>query len=271
MDEQHGTGPDLLGFFVIAYGLGLLAALAARHFLRTPNGTVSTEELPSGHELAALVGDHTRAISSAVSALVNDRRAEVLAGRLMALLDATEPENPLEASVLNVIRHTPNPSLWHLRSGALLELTQQDQRLRIKGLLLSRSVGGQVAMVAFLIASVIPGLGVLKMVVAASQERPVSALVGLVLLAMIVNVVLLLKPPRRTLKADRSLALLRQVRRGLRELGLRKTSIPTAELVEGVALFGLIALHGDAYQGLHSFLTHAEQSAPDGGDGGEVG
>jgi uncharacterized protein (TIGR04222 family) len=267
MNPLDWQGPEFLSLYVPLLVGGFLAALLLRYHLRQPAG----EPLPLGrrpdpYEVAALDGPNTL-IEAAVAALFHRKALRVENLKLVTGEELPADAAPIERAVFQRVA-AGSTSTHELRQALSADIERYRQRLSQKGLVLDEYRAAPVQIVPTVAYGAVLLLGLLKIFVGLSRDRPVLFLVLLTGLAAL-GFLVLGKVPWRTRLGDATLKSLREEHQALRTT---TTAGGTSEVLNGqelalaVGLFGPAMLipmgYGDLRQTLRPF------SSGDAGGGG---
>jgi len=259
-------GPDFLKLYAALAPLSFAAAWVLRTALRAPAGEPAPRQLDlDPYDIACLANGRTGAIDAAIAALVQ-RGTVTLAKPATRLLihDITPTRlHPLEHLVYSVAQKHDG-DVREIR--ASIDADRPMHRLVQRDLVLS---DGQ-----FLVARVLPlcpplavlCLGIAKIFVGLSRNRPVEFLVLLCIATAAGATALFAKTSHRTRKGDRALQMLRDANTALESTARHSANTLAAEdLVIAIALFGPAILSTGPLGELHRLLYPPEPISSNGG------
>ncbi|HYH94701.1 TIGR04222 domain-containing membrane protein [Hyalangium sp.] len=273
MNPLDWQGPEFLSLYALLLAGGFLVALWVRHLLRLPAG----EPLDLGrrqdpYEVAALDGPDT--LIEAVVAALFHRNALRIEGRRIATGD-TLPEDalPIERSVFECAA-AGNVTLEELRRALSPDIENYRRRLAKKGLVLDEFRAAPARLLPSLAYGSFLLLGVAKVLVGLSRDRPVLFLVLIVAFGSL-GFLVLGSRPWRTRLGDTTLKLLREEHEALRTTAMAGDStrvLKPQELALAVGLYGPAMMIPLGYADLRQSLRPSSSSGS-GGDssgGGDV-
>jgi len=232
-------GPDFLNFYIITSTFVLSSAVLLRMLLRGPN------DLPAGlkpldlYEAAYLFGGPAIAIRAAVAKLASEGELLVNRGRgtVTRVGDRTHAKHSFEIAVFTALR-IPT-SFQTLAACVRPQVSRIEGRLRDQKLVLDTYRSASIRAIAAMIVLTLPVLGVTKICVGISRNRPVGFLVVLTFIATLLGMAVCALPIRRTFRGER---VLRAIRREHSHARFVRKSAPPDMVGLAVALFGMTAL-----------------------------
>ena len=264
------SGADFLRLFLLLFFASVVLSQLLRRMLRASaqaqKGSLLSASKFSPLEYAYLAGGPTRFVDAAV--------ADLLARELVRW----EPKKGLVVSgspsglsgelraVFEAIRREPQP--LRLRARLREAMRPLRERLERHGLIFDTAAAWRIQLGSLLFPGAVLLLGIAKIAVGISRDRPVLYLVLLCLLLAVYVIALLLRWPQATQRVD---ALLKQARRQ-HSTTLRAPSPQNLGLA--VALLGTGAMVGTAYAGYHRdrvSSSDGSSSSSDSGGGGSDG
>lgn len=257
MNPLDWSGPQ----FLMAYSVFLVGAFVAarvcQHMMREPIGTPERFELDlDPYEMAALQGvDYVT--HTAVTTLVQNGRLRIEDGDLRVAAELPSNAHRVERAVYQFVKQDGDATNTELRSAAQPEMHALERSLQQRGFLLAPEQAQRLRWTSLLIFTAALGLGVLKMLIGLSRDRPVAFLVMLMLFASILGYSVLLMSSTRRLsrRGDEALKLLRQQNQPLLMTATTEgAALNGTHLALAVALFGTSALAGSSYGELHGML-----------------
>ena len=248
-------GPEFLGFFFFWSVSVLVAAGLLRYWLR--KGTdAQTEALPEGDaNAAALLAGGSRRVTEMVLANLY-RRGLLRVDRKKRHLLA-EGELPPNATAVERALHAKavyGATLKGLCEKADPLLQANIERLVDAGLLLSEEQGWRARWWPGVVASLAPAVGVVKVCVGLSRDRPVSFLIIGCLVTGLFALGFFMVRARRTWAGDRALAATRARHSVLQKRPLGADGANLAELSLAVALFGATVLPAAGMKDLRNLV-----------------
>jgi uncharacterized protein (TIGR04222 family) len=241
------SGPQFLQFYAVLYLLGILLADLTRHLMRTPARPISGR-VPSldSDEIAYLAGGKARALQAAIAALAD--QGAIQAGGSRGTIAPSAPTSanrtPLQDQILasaNQLGFLPVRLLGGYR---FAELDRIGQRLKSEGLLVADDQATLAVFFSLLVATVPPLVGLVKICVGVSRDRPVGFLAILCLVSVVLNLVFFARRPLRSRFGDRVLGEIRARYDYLGSLGSSQHEPTPEETGISVGLFGLTTLAG---------------------------
>lgn len=269
MNPLDWQGPEFLSLYVPLLIGGFLVALLIRHLLRLPaGGPMYLSRRTDPYEVAALDGPNTL-IEAVVGALFH-RNVLRLDGQRIATGDALPTDAaPVERSVFECAA-TGDVTLAVLRRALIHDIEHYRRRLSQKGLVLDEFRAGPVRLLPSLVYGAILLLGVAKIFVGLSRDRPVMFLVLLVALGSL-GLLVLGSRPWRTRLGDATLKALREEHQALRTTAMAggaSQALDGRELALAVGLFGPAMLIPLGYSGLRQTLHPTSSGSSGGGSSG---
>jgi uncharacterized protein (TIGR04222 family) len=235
-------GLEFLLFYVcFAAGVFALAAVL-RWFLRVPSSPAAME-LCDGYEIAELGGGHRRAFVAAIASLSQRRLIVVQERKIVRPSDWMPDGLPLlERAILGGTLPGSKVRISTVRKAALDALGSLRAGLVERGLVMSAGARANARFTPLLLALVVPAVGVAKIWIGLSRDRPVGFLVALTLIATGGALALFLRCPHLTRRGDAQLRRLRDENAGLRASGDLATPEGLANLPIALGLFGFVVL-----------------------------
>lgn len=261
------SGPAFLQLFAVLYGAAVLAALAVRHALRMPvEGPPPEEWNLHVYEKAFLNEGPRLALATALARLTVEGQIEVdrKKGRFRAY-PGVAGDHPLDRAILRAAASTTGAEYETVHRVVKPTLDEMETSLRRQGLWLPGEQTAWFGLMVGGIASLPLLLGVAKISVGMSRDRPVGFLIAGCIAALVLNIALAI-PPKRSRYGDSVLDALRTRGSSARYAGGR-ANVPASDLAVGMALFGLAALDGGPYADLRRVVV----PPPTSGGGGDSG
>ncbi|MCC2656088.1 MAG: hypothetical protein K0Q76_1196 [Panacagrimonas sp.] len=246
-------GPSFLKLYLVLAAAALIAGIQVRR--GPPADRASHGASLSPHEAAYLSGGAARVVDAAIADLLARGAATwEPSSQTVQVTDASKLPAPLDA-IARQLQSIPDPR----RALPLIEpaLSPLAQTLRLRGLLLDPGQARERARRAAMPSLLLFGLGVAKIAVGISRDRPVGFLVALSIVALIMAVVFLRSTTRMTGAGRRALARTRS------DHAAAMRAPRQQDMAIAVALLGTTALAGTAYAAYHDWRHPAGSS--DGG------
>lgn len=267
------TGPEFLTFYIFLVVMGIALAAWLRFSLCLVSGNINQQPDLNTYEIAFLAGGNHRLIMAAITSLVKQGYVEVLKekspfGRTQDKLVVTGKidaiADPVEKAVAQDILAT---------DGAIKQVFQKStgmkdsirSRLEQLGLFLSDAQALKAQIYPSLIVVILLGIGLCKMAVGISRDKPVGLLLICIFGLLVLGARFFVKPQRSRYGE----IIFNDLRNRLQHLKTANSS--DSELVLAVAFFGATVLMADmALADLYQMLTPTAV-ASSGGDGGSGG
>lgn len=266
MNPLDWTGPNFLVFFVVTFLLAMLLTWVLGWLLRTPADEPPDSALDlSPYEAAYLAGGNEMLTSATIARMIQDGivtadstkwrfktqgslppDAPEIDRTIYAVIDSESKDGCKPSNIFPHVISAAAPIRRNLEELGLLLTSDQLLRIRLISIL---------PMVALLL------LGVMKIVVGITRDRPVQLLVALLFFATVVTFFVFLRSMLRSRRGDRALALIRKRHAALETQSARRISeMAGHDLMFAVGLFGLTYLSGTHMTDLRSMLSAAESS-----------
>ena len=269
------TGPEFLTFYISLGVMGIALAAWLRFSLCLVSTNTKQQPDLNTYEIAFLAGGNHRLIMAAITSLVKQGYVEVLKekspfGRTQSKLVVTGKidaiADPVEKAVAQDILAT---------DGAIEQVFQKStgmkdsirSRLEQLGLFLSDAQALKAQICPSLIVVILLGIGLCKMAVGISRDKPVGLLLICIFGLLVLGARFFVKPQRQRSRYGE--IIFNDLTNRLQHLKTANSS--DSELVLAVALFGATVLMGDtALADLYQMLTPiaAASSRSDGGGSG---
>ena len=174
------TGPEFLVFYFASLALAFGLAAWLRYLLRRPGSEPTAADLSlEPLEIAYLAGRHRMAIDTAVIRLLD--RNVVRVGEVDGLLSVTGPlpadADPALQLAYTTIATEGTIGMRRLREQLRSRLPDAVRTLVERGLVLSEDQKGLVRWMPLMLALVVPIVGIIKIFVGISRDKPVGFLV----------------------------------------------------------------------------------------------
>ena len=275
-NPMNFTGPEFLTFYISLVVMGIALAAWLRFSLCLVSTNTKQQPDLNTYEIAFLAGGNHRLIMAAITSLVKQGYVEVLKekspfGRTQSKLVVTGKidaiADPVEKAVAQDILAT---------DGAIEQVFQKSKvmkdsirsRLEQLGLFLSDAQALKAQIYPSLIVVILLGIGLCKMAVGISRDKPVGLLLICIFGLLVLGARFFVKPQRSRYGE----IIFKDLTNRLQFLKTANSS--DSELVLGVALFGATVLMADmALADLYQMLTPtaAASSGSGGGSGGSGG
>lgn len=267
------TGPEFLTFYIFLVVMGIALAAWLRFSLCLVSANINQQPDLNTYEIAFLAGGNHRLIMAAITSLVKQGYVEVLKekspfgktqGKLVVTGKIDAIADPVEKAVAQDILAT---------DGAIEQVFQNStgmkdsirSRLEQLGLFLSDAQALKAQIYPSLIVVILLGIGLCKMAVGISRDKPVGLLLICIFGLLVLGARFFVKPQRSRYGE----IIFKDLRNRLQHLKTANSS--DSELVLAVAFFGATVLMADmALADLYQMLTPTAV-ASSGGDGGSGG
>ncbi|CCI16702.1 conserved membrane hypothetical protein [Microcystis aeruginosa PCC 9806] len=272
-NPMNFTGPEFLTFYISLVVMGIALAAWLRFSLCLVSANINQQPDLNTYEIAFLAGGNHRLIMAAITSLVKQGYVEVLKekspfGRTQSKLVVTGKidaiADPVEKAVAQDILVT---------DGAIEQVFQKStgmkdsirSRLEQLGLFPSDAQALKAQIYPSLIVVILLGIGLYKMAVGISRDKPVGLLLICIFGLLVLGARFFVKPQRSRYGE----IIFNDLRNRLQHLKTANSS--DSELVLAVAFFGATVLMADmALADLYQMLTPTAV-ASSGGDGGSGG
>jgi uncharacterized protein (TIGR04222 family) len=239
------TGPEFLNWYFAAFGVAMVAAFLLPHLLRVPFDLPSHAGRDfSPFDIAGLKGGKKAAVNAVLATLwhrgllgMNSK-----AGRFTRTAKAAPADlAPLEQEILRAVDPIAEPKV--LEQIHLLEYDRLQSRLSHLGLMLSPFYREVLRLVRGLPLLLLLVVGIIKIGIGISRDRPVAFLVLASILTAGATVFWFVRVPRTSWRGDRVLRTLRHEHSALQFASRRvREQAAPADAAMSVALFGMPAL-----------------------------
>ncbi|MDJ0561976.1 MAG: TIGR04222 domain-containing membrane protein [Microcystis sp. M53599_WE4] len=281
-NPMNFTGPEFLTFYISLVVMGIALAAWLRFSLCLVSTNTKQQPDLNTYEIAFLAGGNHRLIMAAITSLVKQGYVEVLKekspfGRTQSKLVVTGKidaiADPVEKAVAQDILAT---------DGAIEQVFQKSKvmkdsirsRLEQLGLFLSDAQAFKAQIYPSLIVVILLGIGLCKMAVGISRDKPVGLLLICIFGLLVLGARFFVKPQRQRSRYGE--IIFNDLTNRLQHLKTANSS--DSELVLAVALFGATVLMADmALADLYQMLTptaaasSGSDGSSDGGSGGSDG
>lgn len=241
------SGPTFLRFFIPAALVGFAVAHLLRRFMARPHGEPHRTDLQlDPYELAYLAGGAQRVLQAALISLHARGAISIESHDTVRVARASEPEQPLHDIEVLVWGSLPEDKklvkLDAVRDALGAATEQIEARLLSAGLL--SAAHREATLAATFVASVVPAIGALKILVGLSRGRPVAFLVMLCAASAVVVTLLVSRWRRqhRSGRGQRTLTKLQELHPRAEFTASSDADGSTGNPAMATALFGLAVL-----------------------------
>jgi uncharacterized protein (TIGR04222 family) len=255
MNIFNWRGQDFLAFYIFFFPACFGLAFWLRWKMRVPApGTSSGAPEVKAYSAAYLNGGKVLTVNTAIANLINQKALHVDAKSRR--LTALKAEPPFEHELERVVYDTAagGSSIAEIRSAAKPVVAQIASSLMMQGLVVDDGAAQTAVAIPLLIALVAAVVGVIKICVGVSRDKPVGFLVVLCLLSLAVSLITLARRPARSRYGDEVLKQLQERHVGPKQLGRNVSSVSPAEFATVMGLFGMNVLVGTELGNLRSAL-----------------
>ena len=275
-NPMNFTGPEFLTFYISLVVMGIALAAWLRFSLCLVSTNTKQQPDLNTYEIAFLAGGNHRLIMAAITSLVKQGYVEVLKekspfGRTQSKLVVTGKidaiADPVEKAVAQDILATDGAIEQVFRKSTGMKDSIR-ARLEQLGLFLSDAQAFKAQIYPSLIVVILLGIGLCKMAVGISRDKPVGLLLICIFGLLVLGARFFVKPQRSRYGE----IIFKDLRNRLQPLKTGNSS--DSELVLAVAFFGATVLMADtALADLYQMLTPTAvaSSGSDGGSGGSSG
>lgn len=275
-NPMNFTGPEFLTFYISLVVMGIALAAWLRFSLCLVSTNTKQQPDLNTYEIAFLAGGNHRLIMAAITSLVKQGYVEVLKekspfGRTQSKLVVTGKidaiADPVEKAVAQDILATDGAIEQVFRKSTGMKDSIR-ARLEQLGLFLSDAQAFKAQIYPSLIVVILLGIGLCKMAVGISRDKPVGLLLICIFGLLVLGARFFVKPQRSRYGE----IIFKDLRNRLQPLKTANSS--DSELVLAVAFFGATVLMADtALADLYQMLTPTAvaSSGSDGGSGGSSG
>jgi uncharacterized protein (TIGR04222 family) len=264
MNPLNLSGPEFLQFYALVLAAAFVTAAVLRYFLRWPGGEPQLGIRGfDAYETALLAGNDKTVIHAALAGLVHRGllEADTVKRRLKAT-DAQSPKlHPLESEFYRQIKSTGVIEVDDaLRMSPTHTMRVMHERLETRGLLMTDTQAAIARFVPLIVALLVPALGVMKVFVGVSRNRPVGYLIIFIIVSVVLAFWLFGRAAYRSRSGDKALASIRRDARALRSAARAPDRLATNDVSMAVALFGLGAVSVGALADLRSALRPPQRT-----------
>ncbi|GCA91550.1 TIGR04222 domain-containing membrane protein [Microcystis aeruginosa] len=267
-NPMNFTGPEFLTFYISLVVMGIALAAWLRFSLCLVSANINQQPDLNTYEIAFLAGGNHRLIMAAITSLVKQGYVEVLKeGKLVVTGKIDAIADPVEKAVAQDILATDGAIEQVFRKSKAMKDSIR-ARLEQLGLFLSDAQAFKAQIYPSLIVVILLGIGLCKMAVGISRDKPVGLLLICIFGLLVLGARFFVKPQRSRYGE----IIFNDLRNRLQHLKTANSS--DSELVLAVAFFGATVLMADtALADLYQMLTPTAvaSSGSDGGSGGSSG
>jgi uncharacterized protein (TIGR04222 family) len=269
MNPLDLKGPEFLSLYVVLLSGGFLVALTLRYLLRVPAGqALRLDRRVDPYEVAALGGPDAL-IEAAVAALFHRSALRIEGRRIATANELSSDAAPIERSVFECAA-TGNTTREDLRRALSPDIKHFQRRLSRQGLVVDEAQAQWARLLPSLVYGSVLLLGLAKILVGMSRDKPVTLLVILVGLGCL-GLLPLARRPWRSRLGDFTLNALRDEHQPLRTTamaGESSQSLSGRDLALAVGLFGPAMLIPMGYADLRQLLQPTSTGGAGDGDSG---
>ncbi len=257
-------GPEFLSFFVGLMAVTGILAFLLRNFLRLPSDSPTPGSLHlSIYEKAYLANGKQRVVETAIASLVQQKYVRVLPEeqKLAVIKTGENVSDPTEQAVLDVIALDGNLKPIYAEISSVTDAIRD--RLQQQHLIVSPKQSFDARVFPALMVAGCLGLGILKIWVGVSRDKPVGYLSFLCTVAMIATAYFAVTPIHRSQYGDR---ILQELRSGVqRSSALKQTD---SQIPLACALLGITALPPEMFPDFKKVFAPVSNGDGGSGDGG---
>lgn len=259
------SGPDFLFFYFSTSTIVVLVAVLLRYHLRRPHAPQPLSIPPlDPYAIAYLNGGKGLTVDAALANLIRQNAVHLDSKkRILTANMVPEFAHEIEHRVYTAIQ-SKGSELKDVRLSAKPAVEKVVEHLQSLGLLMSRSITWKATILPFGVIVAMIAIGLVKIGIGLSRGKPVLFLVLICLIIAIGTVIGLARRTARSRYGDAVLAQIQDEHQAQAKLGRQTASLPTAEFVMILGLFGMSALAGTDLDHLRKPL------ATPGSDGGSV-
>ncbi len=261
-------GPQFLVFFVVIFLMGVALTVYLRWYLRLPTPDPWAESPRfSPYEIAYLAGGEPIALQTAIAKMVHEGTLTHLPAD-HKLHPGKEPpgqsHDQLESIVYDVVKNETSNLGPAIDTATAPYFRTLKQRLVEKGLLLRSSIISAWVLIPLFVVS---SIGVVKIGVGISRQRPVEILILLTIVSIVAMFLFFFVPARRSRRGDAVLMRMHAENAALQTQARQNASgLNGNDVALAVGLFGMAVLAGSTFGGLSFTLQRTFNRMPGGGD-----
>jgi uncharacterized protein (TIGR04222 family) len=258
-------GPEFLSLYVELLGGAVLFVIIWRWTRRGPSDAPDLRKLRlDAFDLAYLARGEGGLVQAVVASLVHKGLITVKpTGRIDVTGSVDSSLHRCEAEAYGQIKAQASPRIATLRGK--LETRSIRQKLIAQGLIVPDATRVMTAIIAASAVAIIVSIGLIKILVGISRDRPVGFLCLLVAAAFVL-LVLSAKLPLRSRSGDAALGLFRKANSTLHTTALADTkTLSASDVVIAFSLWGMAALSGEAFATMRAVLAPPSRAWGTGG------
>jgi uncharacterized protein (TIGR04222 family) len=265
-------GPEFLALYLILLFIAVGVAFLIRWTLRAPaDEPIEEPGNLDPYEAAYLAAGASLAVDAAIASLVQRETLAVETGgrRLTIAGRLRDKSHDLERAVYKSIAAEAGATVEAVRPDAKRAADKIRQRLEDLGLVVADGAAWTARLSSVVPIGALIVLGLMKIQVGMSRNRPVSFLVILCILSALIAVAFLAVRPLRSRRGDRVLGRLKHENAALQYAAQPESAgLAGDDLALAVALFGTSILVAGPLAGLRAALLPPPSSGSGGGCGG---
>jgi uncharacterized protein (TIGR04222 family) len=250
-------GPDFLAFYVALLGCCFGMAAWLRSSLRQPSARAPLD-VPKldGYATAFLNGGKILTVNTAIANLArqNAVRVDEKTNRVTSLVPKPAFEHELERLIYAAADSTDGCTIANAREAAKSGVAKIDEDLKARGLVVADGVAARAIAFPLMLALAAIAVGVIKIFVGLSRNRPVEYLFVLCIMSLVIALAAFARRPLRSRYGDAVLKAFQEHHTGSRELTTGTAGISSTEFVMVLGLFGMTALAGTEMDALRKSL-----------------
>lgn len=253
------TGPDFISFYLFVATAAIMLAFGLRWYLRQP-GSKETDESNSlnAYEIAYLTGGHNRTVDAAIAKLVYQGHLKLLNNSLELGDPLPGLSHQLEQKIVQSISISGQPD--YIRQTVKSATKFIEIRLKEGGFLVNASQAKIVQRWPSLSMAMVLLLGIAKIFVGISRQKPIGFLIILCIITAIFALGFLIKP-YRSRYGDSTLNNLQAQYYNLRTPNI----LANDDLALAFGLFGSMVLVDSAFTDLKNLLVPPPSTSSGGG------
>lgn len=245
MNPLDLPGPAFLALYLILLMFALVVAILFRRFLVAVGEGQSMPTISlDPYEAAFLSGGGNAVIDTAISMLVQKKvlKAASVTRSLAASGPLPRDAHPVERAVYHAVARSSTP-VQEVRAAAWWGVEEIAERLKAMGLVLSDARWRAARSVPTVILAAVLALGIAKIFVGLSRNRPVFLLVILSLVTVVIALVFFMARPRTTPLGEHTLMQLKLNNAALQTTARSRPQMLTpGDMAYAIGLFGVAAL-----------------------------
>lgn len=266
------TGGEFLTFYFLLSIIVVFLATRLRNYLRLPDNNLGQTASLNTYETAYLAGGKDRVVDTAIATLFQKEYITTSYKRTLTLKESKENLfDPVEQEVAKAIALDGKIDRVRSLVSSSLVIERISDRLRQLSLLMSQNQSLKAQKYPAILIACLLGLGIAKIFVGISREKPVSFLIVMCFIVAIIGIIFWVTPIHRSRYGDR---ILQELRNRIHSTNLSHTD-PLLPLA--FALLGTTILPNEMFADLKQVFTPVSSSSTSsdgggyGGDGGSCG